>query len=131
MSQENVEIARSIFDRWAEGDFKTDEVLDEHVVLVLRPDFPDAGAHLGRQGVASYMQGFLEPWERITIEAEEIIDAGDTVIVAVCQRGTGQSSGAVTELRYFQLLTFRGGKVIRLESVRERDEAFAAAGLDE
>ena len=35
------------------------------------------------------------------------------------------------DMRYFQVWTFRGGAVIRLESVRAREEALEAAGLSE
>jgi hypothetical protein len=53
------------------------------------------------------------------------------VVAAICQRGVGEESGAATELRYFQVWSFRGGKVIRLEGFRERAEALEAAGLRE
>jgi ketosteroid isomerase-like protein len=130
VSRENVEIVRAIFARRREGDFKSHmEVLDPHLVFVLRPEFPDAGAYFGTDAVADYTRGFLEPWTHLTMEAEEIVDAGDTVIVRLVQRAAGDASGAETELRYFQLWTFRGGKVIRLENIRDRAEAFEAAGL--
>jgi hypothetical protein len=51
--------------------------------------------------------------------------------VAVRQRGTGDSSGAATEMRYFTLWSFRGRKVIRFENVRERADALEAAGLSD
>jgi ketosteroid isomerase-like protein len=132
MSQENVEVVRDIYERWREGDFRTSvDVLDPLVLFVLRPEFPDAGTYLGRERIAEYMRGFLEPWSRITIEAEDITDAGDSVVVAVRQAGVGEESGAATELRYFQVWSFRGRKVIRLENFRERAEALEAAGLSE
>ena len=128
--EENVEIVRGIYDHWGRGDFEaTADVLDEHALMVVRPEFPDTGTYLGPEGIARYTRGFLEPWTHITIEAEEIIPAGDSVIVAVRQHGEGQTSGAVTEFRYFHLWTFRGGKAIRMETIRERDEALEAAGL--
>ena len=68
---------------------------------------------------------------RLTIEAEEIMDAWDSVVVAVLQRGVGGGSGAATEFRYFHLWSFRGPKVIRLENFRHRAEALEAAGLRE
>jgi ketosteroid isomerase-like protein len=95
------------------------------------PGFPDAGTYLGPEGVAEYTRGFLEPWSRITIDAEEISEAGDSVVVAVWQRGTGTGSGAVTEFRYFHVWSFRGSRVIRFETFRERAEAIEAAGLRE
>jgi ketosteroid isomerase-like protein len=130
VSEENVERLRRVYKAWGRGDFTgTAGVLDEHVLLVMRPEFPDAGTYLGPEGIAEYTRGFLEPWSEITIRAEEIIPAGDSVVVGVLQRGEGDASGAVTEFRYFHLWTFRGGKAIRLETIRERDEALEAAGL--
>jgi ketosteroid isomerase-like protein len=132
MSQENIETVRAVFERWSEGDFRAGvDLFDPHVVLVLRPEFPDAGAYLGAEGVASYMTSFLEPWTHLTIEAEEIVAAGDSVLAAVRQRGLGSASGIPTELRYFMVWSFRGPKVIRMESIRERAQALEALGLPE
>ena len=124
------ETVRGIYDRWREGDFRTaDERFDPLFLLVMRPEFPESGTYLGLERLAEYMRGFLEPWSRITIEAEELIEAGDSIVAAVCQRGAGTSSGAVTEFRYFQVWTFRGPVAIRLETVREREDALALVGL--
>jgi ketosteroid isomerase-like protein len=65
------------------------------------------------------------------VEAEDIAEAGDSVVTTVRQRGVGKESGAATELRYFQVWSFRGPKVIRIENFRERAEALVAAGLRE
>jgi ketosteroid isomerase-like protein len=53
------------------------------------------------------------------------------VLVGVRQRGVGTASGVPRELRYFMLWTFRGEKVIRIESIGGRHEALEAAGLRE
>ncbi len=132
MSKGNVGAIRGVYERWSEGDFRaTLDLFDPLVVLVLRPEFPDAGTYLGLEGIAEYMRGFLEPWARITIEAEEIADAGDYVVAGVRQRGVGDASGVATELRYFHVWCFRGDKIVRLETFRERAEALEAAGLVE
>ena len=75
------------------------------------------------------MRHFLEPWTRVKISAEEIIDAGDSVLVAVRQHGAGQASGLETEFRYFHVWSFRGARVIRWEAIRDRRDAMAAVGL--
>jgi hypothetical protein len=73
----------------------------------------------------------LPEWEGLAIAGDEFLDAGDSVVVHVDQRGTGRQSRAFGELRYFQVWTFRGTSVIRIESVMERAEALEAAGLRE
>jgi ketosteroid isomerase-like protein len=129
MASGNLDLIRGVYERWGEGDFASGEPFDPLILFVMGEGLPDAGSYLGLEELAEYMRGFLEPWERITIEADEVIEAGDSVFVAVSQRGTGQGSGAAAELHYFHVWTFRAGRAIRLETVRDRDEALAKAGI--
>ncbi len=132
MSQEKVEIVRRIFDEWGRGNFRAGtELFDPHTLLVLREGFPDAGAYHGPEQIDRYMRGFLEAWDKLVIEGEEFIAAGDSVVVGVHQQGTGKDSGIPVELRYFQVWSFRGDTVLRLESIFERADALQAAGLRE
>ena len=122
---------RRIYDRWGRGDFSAGvELYDPHVVLVLRPEFPESGAHYGREGIERYMRDdFLQDFAQATISGEEFLDAGDSVVVYVDQRATGPRSGAPVRMRYYQVWTFRGASVIRIESIMERADALEAAGL--
>jgi ketosteroid isomerase-like protein len=131
MSQEKVELIRAVYERFSEGDLHAStELLDPHVVMVLGPEFAESGVYLGTDAVAKYTRNtLLDPWTDFTMEAEEILPAGDSVLVGVRQRGVGRGSGVPTELRYFTLWSFRGDKVIRLESFRDRGDALEAAGL--
>jgi ketosteroid isomerase-like protein len=133
MSQANVEIVRQIYDRWARGDFRAGtERYDPYVLLVLRAEFPDAGAYRGEAEIGKYMrEDFLADWEGASIAGEEFLDAGDSVVVRVRQRGTGPGSRAPVEMRYYQVWTLRGSSVIRIENIREREEALEAVGLHE
>jgi ketosteroid isomerase-like protein len=128
-----VETLRRIYERWAEGDFSAGfELYDPYVVLVLRPEFPESGPHYGRDGIRIYMrEDFLRDFAGATIAGQEFLDAGDSVVVQVDQRATGPRSGAPVHMRYYQVWTFRGGSVIRIESIMERRDALRAAGLSE
>jgi ketosteroid isomerase-like protein len=139
MSQENVESIRAVYERFSEGDFRASvDLLDPHVVLVLNPEFAPsiftaahAGALYGIEAIAAYTRDLLEAWRHYTMEAEEIVAAGDGVLVGVCHRGVGRSSGVPTDDGYYTLWSFRGRKVIRIESFGERADALEAAGLRE
>jgi uncharacterized protein len=132
MSQENVEIVRLVYDGWSKGDFREPaRLFDPHIVFVLHPGFPEPGAYFGFERFIEYSRGLLEPWEKLTIEADEVIEVGSAVLASVHQRGVGRHSGAVTELRYFHLWSLRGPKVIRFDGFRERAQALEAAGLSE
>ena len=100
MSEKNLKAIRAVYERFSEGDFQASlDVVDPLVLLVMPPEFPDAGTYLGLDRLADYTRGFLEPWTRIAIEAEEITAAGDSVVAAVRQHGVGSESGADTEFR--------------------------------
>jgi ketosteroid isomerase-like protein len=132
MSKENVEALRAVYDEWGNGNFRAGfDLYDREAVFVQGPGFPESGAYHGREGIREYMRAFLETWTRLTIEADDFLDAGDTVVVEVIQRGAGRESAAPGEFRYFQVWSFRGRKVIRLEVVRNREDALEAAGLRE
>jgi ketosteroid isomerase-like protein len=121
VSEENVEAVRRVYERWGRGDFSGSvELFEPDVVFVIGSGFPDSGSYRGLDEIATYMRGFLEPWDRITIAAEELADAGDAVIATVLQSGVGIGSGVPTEFRYIQEWTFRDRRVVRLENSRER-----------
>jgi ketosteroid isomerase-like protein len=138
MSEENVDTIREVYERYSQGDLRASaEVLDVHAVLVLAsgvwgPEMPAGKIYVGAKAIADYTrESLLEPWADFSMQAEEIIAAGDSVLVRVLQSGVGRTSGVPTELRYFTIWSFRGPKVIRIESFRERGEALEAAGLSE
>jgi hypothetical protein len=105
------------------------DLFDPLILFVMRPGFPDAGTYLGPDRVAEYTRGLLEPWTRLTIEAEEVADAGDSVFAAVRQLGVG--TRAARRVPLLPRVVFRGRKVIRFETFRERAEALEAIGLRE
>ena len=129
MPEKNVEIVRQVYERWARGDFRGGtEIFDPWVVLVMRPEFPDAGAYLGLEKISGYMRRFLEGWDHAVIQGEEFIAAGESVVVRVHQPASGLKSGVQVDMRYFQVWTLRGGAVIRIENVKGREEALEAVG---
>jgi ketosteroid isomerase-like protein len=130
MSQAGLEAIKKLYERWGAGDIRASvELLDQYAVLVHEPEFEAAGPAYGIDAIVSFTRGMLDAWQRFTIEAEEYLVAGDTVIVRVCQRGVGAGSGVETELHYFMAWTFRGSRVVRMETFRDRARALEVAGL--
>jgi ketosteroid isomerase-like protein len=132
MSHENVETVREVYARWGEGDFRASlDAVDPLLLFVIPSGFPDAGTYLGVDRLKEYTRGFLEPWSHITLEAEDVTDAGDSVVAAVRQHGVGIESGAETDFASGRSGPFGAGKMIRLENFRGRVDALEAAGLSE
>jgi len=132
MSREHVETLRAVYTRWERGDFSASMALfDENVTLAIDPDIPDGGNYEGTDGVRDYMSRLLDPWGSLSIAGESFEAVGDSVLVKVRQTGIGRVSGVPVELQYFQLWTFRGGKVIRLDVIMSEERALKAAALRE
>ena len=130
MSQENVEIVRAIYARFGEGDFRASvDLLDPHIVFLMMQDAPDAEVYIGVEAVAAATRGLFDTWADFTLKAEELISAGDSVLVSVRQQGVARISGVPSDERYFTVWSFRGRKVIRIETFPERAQALEAAGL--
>ena len=128
MSEENVELARNA---WTAEGFTG--LFDEHIVMDSRANrVPDLPAILtGRDAAIEAFHHYWGTWEEYTIDPEEFIDAGQSVVVVIRERGRGKGSGVPVERQHFQLWTFRQGRIVRWESFADRASALEAAGLSE
>lgn len=132
MSQENVEIVRSIFAAWEQGDYSSAEWAHRDIEFVYA-DGPDPGSWKGLEAMAKANRNWLQAWEEVWQVGEEFRDIDDgRVLVLHHFRARGKKSGLDLEhLRgegaaIFQL---RGGKVTRLVHYYERTRALEAVGL--
>ena len=128
MSGENVETVRAFYERFARGDFDALAGFSDDFEFVTSPELPDAGTYRG-EGAIGFMKTWVESFDQLTIEATEIIDAGDRVVVAIFQRGNLRGSETAVEGRWWQVVTLRGGEVARVVTFPERAQALEAAGL--
>ncbi|MDX6615460.1 MAG: uncharacterized protein QOD60_551 [Solirubrobacterales bacterium] len=130
MSQENVEIVRRIFKEWALGNFETGDYLDPDVAFTwVNPILTPGGETRGIAELAERVKEFLSAWDGLTATAEEIIDAGETVVAMEEWRGRGKASGAPVHVRQASVWTISNGKVIHVVVYADRAEALEAAGL--
>jgi hypothetical protein len=71
----------------------------------------------------------LSVMEEPQIEAEEIIDAGEKIFIAIRISGRGGASGINVGASWFHVVTVRDQKPSRIKWYRDRDAALAAAGM--
>lgn len=133
MSQENLEILRATYTRWARGDFWTPEVFDPEVEVVWAADVPGMGTYRGLAGVEQGLREWFAAWGDIRMEADEFIEvAPDRILVLVSSRGRGRGSGITVAADDFAHdWTMREGRAIRLVGYASRAEAFKAVGLEQ
>jgi|RhiMethySRZTD1v2_1073278.scaffolds.fasta_scaffold65004_2 ketosteroid isomerase-like protein len=133
MSQENVEIVRRFYDFWRDRDYSLIEPLvhPDAVIDVTRNVF-NPGVHRGLAGFRRFLEQIDEAWEGLELTPMELIDGGDTVVVAHRLSGKGRSSGVPTEMVLYGVCTLDAGKILRFTGgFQDRSEALEAAGLRE
>jgi ketosteroid isomerase-like protein len=129
MSQENVDLVRrgtqSVDAFWA--------LLDEYVVWDLRghPIFDLDDVYVGRDAVVKASRHYWGTWHSYQLDAEELIDAGSSVVLSVHERGRGKGSGVPFEQKWAQVWTFSRGRIVRWENHPDLASALEAVGLSE
>jgi ketosteroid isomerase-like protein len=134
MSQENVEAIRRVYKAASRRDREAFiDMLAEDVVWDLsRSAFPDARVYHGKEGAREWLSGMEDAFEGLDYGAEEITDLGqDRVLVVLRVKGRGEFSKIGVDYRFATVMTFRDGKVVRMDRYGDRAEALEAAGLSE
>ena len=98
-------------------------------VDLIPPDFENV--YHGNEGYRRFWRLWLEAFEDIRWDPEEVLDFGDKALVTTQQSGHGSGSGVAVNASVFQLFTFRRGLLIRQEDFVDRAKALEAAGLSE
>ena len=75
--------------------------------------------------------GQTDAFPDYSIDVGEIRDFGNTTLAALRILGHGSGSGAPFEQPLTQLIQWRTGKALRVESFRSEAEALEAVGLSE
>ena len=131
MSQENVEAVRAAFEQYSRGDFSLFfAAMTDDFEFVTAAEMPDAGSYRGQEA-REWLTAYMESFDGFTMEATEVIDAGDKTVSAVVQRGRPRGSVGEVESHWWQVVTIRADRVARVEMFSRRDQAFDAAGLSE
>jgi ketosteroid isomerase-like protein len=130
MSEEGVELVRKAYEYWNRGDFYAFlDVADEDIVIRAAEGWPRA--RLLRKGRGALVFEGLAETVGHEVVIEDPIDAGDSVIVRVRARMTGEESGIEGDLESSQVVTLRKGKVVMIEYFWDHQEALEAVGLSE
>jgi hypothetical protein len=145
VSQENVELVRGLIPP-PETDLVSllrDEGLFEQMKTALEPLIEPgvesvavwqggaATTYVGIDGFRQLWLDWLEPWATYHTQVDELIDAGEQVVVLIRDRARRHDTDAEVELRSGSVWKFRDGKVARVEFFGTRDEALEAAGLSD
>jgi len=132
MSQENVEIVRSGYERFrATGEF-ADEIATEDFVWDMSNfhGWPEQQVYAGADGARAFLREWSDAWEDWELEVDALHDAGDRVVAVMHQRGRSKAAGMPVEMSFAQVWTLRDGKEARMDMYSDSGEALKATGLE-
>ena len=143
MSQENVELVKALIPQGIDVIplFRDDETwaqTREAVSPFCTDDFESVMVFLGQTRTYAGLDGlrrnwldWLEPWATYRTGFDELIDAGERVVILLRDHGRRKDMDQEVELIGATILTFREGKVARWEDYADRVIALEAVGLSE
>ena len=133
MSEENLETVRrslEAFDRRDKALWL--EARSENFKVVTTNEWPEGDVR-GREAAWDFYVSIADTFERRPFSDDiEFMDAGpDKVLVHQRNDVRGGESGVNVEIDYWDVISFRDGKMIREQWFESRAEALEAAGLSE
>jgi ketosteroid isomerase-like protein len=133
MSQENVDLVRSIYAALDRGDAEAVEALLEGRVAPdyeLHPLYFDR-VYKGADAIQQLLADISETWEDYRQEVEEIVDLGEHLLVLARMTARGAGGGVPIDERIAMLLRFQGETLVWSKSFSSKSEALEAVGLRE
>ena len=130
MSQANVEVVRALWQAFERFEVPS-EAFAEEVEWHTASDLPDSGTC---RGVKAVQRMLAVDWGNVVdpgLEAEELRDADERVVVRWKGWGKGRASGLPMDWREAHTYLLRYGKVVEVREYRTWEQALKAVGLAE
>jgi len=134
MSQENIDLVRRTIDLFNRREIgRALETAHEDFEMDWSNSIgPLKGVYRGREAVLELWEFFLEAWDEIRWDPQEIIELDETRLILVNHvRMRGRGSGVEVEATSVQLWTITDGKGRSVKLYQSKREAFEAAGRSE
>ena len=125
MSQDNVEVIRSIYRAWSSKESARD-LIDPELEYVNPSYAVESGTRHDRRALGD----IREVYPDFRVEPERFVDAGEDIVVIGIARGTS-ASGLEAQWRQGYVWTVRDGRAIRFRWFNDPKEALEAVGLGE
>jgi ketosteroid isomerase-like protein len=134
MSQENVEVVRTLYAGWEKGRFwdMTDVYAPDvewqwsRQAAMLRSG---SSNYRGLPAIGQAMREWVSEWGLFRLSPEEFIDAGDHVIVLSEVHAELKEARGEVHDHQADVITFRDGKIVRMETFDARADAMEALGI--
>lgn len=127
MSEQLVQLVKQGYDAWNSGDRGwVLEHMSKDVEWITPPDDPDPGTYRGHQGIEQYWAQWRAAVGQLNFQIEEMIDAGQSVVIVARRQGKGEHSGLEVSDRVIQVFEFEGQICRRVREYYDRDAALSS-----
>lgn len=131
MSQENVEIGGRFAEAWMCRDWGAiqrlaDPNVEQHGTV---GGVEEGRVTHGANEIRRDYENVEDMWEEHRVEIDQLIDAGDQVVIFQHEYMRGKSSGVELELDAAVLVDIRDGHIVRVQGFMDRAVALEAAGV--
>ena len=130
MSEENLKTVLAYIDAYNRRDFDAAVAAFDPEVEWVLPERQSSDSGRGRDAVIRFWQEIDETFDDLQLRPQEHIDAGDRVATRLRHYGRAKSGVEIDTELYHQVVTFRDGRMVRIEYFTSCAEALDAAGLD-
>jgi ketosteroid isomerase-like protein len=127
MSAEDVQTLRDGYSAFARQDLPAVlAAFDDDIEWNTPDSLPFGGTRKGHEGVTAFFGELAAQWQRLSVEPEEFIDGGDTIVVLARDRATG--GGGSIDLQVVHLWRMRNGKAVSFTEFMDTAKALQALG---
>ncbi len=133
MSQENLDVISRMYEGFArsgpEGMLEFMDPAVDHRAIEGAPD--DIGVFSGHDAMRGYYGQWVEMFDDLRAEVEELIEVGDRVVAMLHVTARMKGSEAEVDMRLGVVWALRNGKAVSGREYATREKALEAAGLSE
>jgi ketosteroid isomerase-like protein len=133
MSEENVEVIRTLFERFNRDGVQPEELWHPDGVLVNFRESPIPGPYRGHDGLRRWREDLFEVVREGRFDVESLTDADEAnaVVARVRLRGRARHTDIEVDVPFSITARIRDGRICRSEAYTDHAEALEAAGLSE
>ncbi len=129
---DNVAVVRQAFEAYKKEDYDAliamaDPELEMHGTI---GGLTEGTVTRGIDNVRSTLTDDDETWERVEVEAERIIEAGNRVVVLQKELRTGAASGIELEVHTAVVFEVRDGRLLSMKGYMDQDEALRSMSAE-
>jgi ketosteroid isomerase-like protein len=128
MSAENVKVLEDAYGAFKRGDVPAVlAAFHEDIEWTVPDSIPFGGTYRGHNGVGMFFGSLGEQYSEISVEPQEYIDGGDTIVVVARDRATGP--GGTSDELAIHLWRMRDGKATSFTEFMDTAKALQILGV--